>query len=126
MGNARRSATHAQAYENYLHFLNANSLCPFCEISIDNEHYINETDNFWIVRNIFPYQVWEGQPVLSHLMIVPKAHLLSLKYLSESESKEFVLLVADYEHSGYNVYARTAGSKTRSIEHQHTHLIQLQ
>lgn len=124
--NARRSAVHAQAYETYLNSLDQEVACPFCSISIENPQYINETDNFWIIQNRFPYDTWEGQAVLSHLMIVPKVHLTSLKYLSESESKEFILLLADYEHSGYNVYARTASSKTRSIKHQHTHLIQLQ
>jgi diadenosine tetraphosphate (Ap4A) HIT family hydrolase len=123
--NAQRSQTHAKAYQEYLKSIDQNSACPFCKIVTGDEHYINETDNFWIIRNRFPYELWEGQAVLSHLMIVPKNHLLSLKFLSESESKEFVLLMADYEHSGYNVYARTASSKTRSIQHQHTHLIQL-
>lgn len=123
--SADRAAVHAEAYKAYLENLDQNSACPFCSIRVGDEHYINETDNFWIIRNRFPYQTWESQSVLSHLMIVPKAHLLSLKHLSESQSKEFILLLADYEHSGYNVYARTAGSKTRSIEHQHTHLIQL-
>lgn len=124
--NPSRSETQKEAYRAYLDGLDQGSSCPFCTITIDYQYYINETDNFWIIRNRFPYDIWEGQPVLSHLMIVPKAHLLSLKYLSESQSKEFILLLADYEHSGYNVYARTAASKTRSIEHQHTHLIQLQ
>lgn len=123
--NARRSAMHAEAYKAYLSTMSQTSRCPFCEITIDHEQYINETDHFWIVKNKFPYQEWEGQSVISHLMIVPKAHLLSLKFLSESQSKEFILLMADYEHIGYNVYARTASSKTRSISHQHTHLIQL-
>jgi diadenosine tetraphosphate (Ap4A) HIT family hydrolase len=124
--SARRSAVHAEAYKAYLDGLDQSSACPFCAIKTGDDHYINETDNFWIIRNRFPYEVWEGQSVFSHLMIVPKAHLLSLKYLSESESKEFILLMADFEHSGYNIYARTASSRTRSIEHQHTHLIQLQ
>jgi diadenosine tetraphosphate (Ap4A) HIT family hydrolase len=124
--NARRSAAHTEAYQEYLRSLDQHKDCPFCSIRTGSSHYINETDNFWIIRNRFPYEVWEGQSVLSHLMIVPKNHLLSLKHLSESESKEFILLMADYEHSGYNVYARTASSRTRSIEHQHTHLIQLQ
>lgn len=123
--NARRSALHAEAYQIYLNSINQESICPFCDITVDHEQYINETDHFWIIKNKFPYEVWEDQSVLSHLLIIPKAHLLSLKYLSESESKEFIILMADYEHSGYNVYARTASSKTRSIKHQHTHLIQL-
>lgn len=123
--SAHRSAQYIKAYQTYLDSIDQDSICPFCNITIDHAQYINETDNFWIIRNRFPYEIWEDQSVLSHLMIIPKAHLLSLKHLSESESKEFILLMADYEHSGYNVYARTAGSKTRSIKHQHTHLIQL-
>ncbi len=34
-------------------------------------------------------------------------------------------LIGKYEAKGYNVYARGIGSISRSVAHQHTHLIKL-
>jgi diadenosine tetraphosphate (Ap4A) HIT family hydrolase len=58
-------------------------------------------------------------------MIVPKKHTDSLGTLKASDKVEYVDLLAKYEAKGYNVYARPPRSTSKSIAHQHTHLIQL-
>jgi diadenosine tetraphosphate (Ap4A) HIT family hydrolase len=56
-------------------------------------------------------------------MVIPKKHTDTLADLSEREALEYVKLISSYEANGYNVYARAPSSKTKSIVHQHTHLI---
>ena len=55
--------------------------------------------------------------------IVPKRHLHSISELNESEQKEFVKILADYEYTGFSIYARSHSNSRKSVAHQHTHLI---
>jgi len=61
--------------------------------------------------------------VTDHLMIVPKKHVESLHDLTSKEKIDIIDLIATYEKKGYNVYAREKGNATKSVPHQHTHLI---
>lgn len=69
--------------------------------------------------------MWDGQGVLDHLMIVPKAHTDKLGGLSEQAAIEYLQLIDRYETKGYNLYARAPGSTVKTVVHQHTHLILL-
>lgn len=55
--------------------------------------------------------------------MVPKRHVLSLKELTDEEKLDHMNIIAAYEAEGYNIYARSVDSSTRSVPHQHTHLI---
>ncbi len=123
--NAFRSEDDAAAYSVYLQNNNQDTACPFCAIRLGNEQYVTESEHFVIMRNKFPYVTWDGGEVSEHLMIIPKSHLTALSELNEHESKEYLTIVSEYEDNGFNVYARTAASKARSIKHQHTHFIKL-
>lgn len=99
--------------------------CPFCSIDKGHEQYVEETARFKVIRNRLPYSIWDGQGVLDHLMITPKKHTDSLKGMEAATATEYLDLASDYEHRGYNLYARSPGSNVKSVIHQHTHLIRL-
>ena len=58
-------------------------------------------------------------------MVIPKRHVDSLANLSDEEKIDYMNQVARFESSGYSIYARAQGSKTKSMIHQHTHLIKI-
>ena len=96
--------------------------CPFC-VPTDGT-IIRESKQTRIVRNIFPYDLWEFRDVRDHLLIVPKRHVKSLSQLSEKEQDEIMRLIVEFEALNYNVYARSTDSVKKTIPaHQHTHLI---
>lgn len=99
--------------------------CTFCEMPNDNpQQIVKELTEFYLVQNMFPYVVWDSQAVASHLMVVPKRHVISLQELTASESNELIHTLGVYEDQGYSVYARAPGNVIKSVSHQHTHLIQ--
>ncbi len=123
---AVRSRKDAIAYKKYLASLRPEDGCQFCSMTREDSQYVAETDHFFIIRNLFPYSSWDNQTVAEHLMIIPRRHVTTLKQLSFAASKEYVDTISDYEHGGYSIYSRSPGSHSRSVAHQHTHLIKLQ
>ncbi len=99
--------------------------CALCRL--DDFIIVEETRHTAVVKNNYPYDVWEGTPVKEHLMILPKKHVAGLSDIDAVVLKEIITLAAKYEGQGYNVYARSSGSPLRSIKHhQHTHLIKVE
>jgi diadenosine tetraphosphate (Ap4A) HIT family hydrolase len=96
--------------------------CQFCDIS-QMEHIIEETLHARIIKNRVYYDVWESRDVSDHLMIIPKRHVRTLNDLTDEERVDIMKLIGKYEADHYNVYARSMESVTRSVPHQHTHLI---
>lgn len=94
--------------------------CPFCNNQVE---IVENAKYFLVVKNGFPYDFWEFMNVLDHLMVIPKRHILSIAELNDKERSEWVSLVADYESHGYNIYLREKENTTKSVPHQHTHLI---
>jgi diadenosine tetraphosphate (Ap4A) HIT family hydrolase len=123
--NAVRSRKDKRAYAQYLRSLGPAEGCQFCLLQPGDSQLLWESNNFKIIINRFPYALWDTKPVEEHLMLVPKQHTVTLKNLSPKESQEYVELISDYEHRGYNIYARSPGSSMKSVLHQHTHLIKL-
>lgn len=121
---ATRSTKEENSYVRYRK-TSSGSACPFCEINHGHEQYVEETDSLKVIRNRTPYSIWDGQGVVEHLMIIPKAHTDSLKDLGDDVAVEYMNLLSSYESRGYNVYARAPVSSVKSIVHQHTHLIKL-
>lgn len=121
---AQRSTKEEKLYKK-IKIIQKNNQCPFCIIDIHHEQFVEETENFKIIRNYLPYSIWEGQGVVDHLMIVPKEHTDSLGSLSKETAHEYIKLIDKFVPNGYNIYARASNSKTKSIFHQHTHLIKL-
>ena len=80
---------------------------------------------FWVTRNIFPYTVWDSYFVDEHLMLIPKRHVDSIGKLSDHELMVFGKVLGRYEDAGYSVYGRAATNGSKSVAHQHTHLIKV-
>lgn len=99
--------------------------CEFCRIHSRHRQNVEETPNFRVIKNRFPYSLWDGQGVKDHLMIIPKRHTGRLSDLDEGVITEYVSLIGLYEDRGYNTYSRSPSSTTRSVYHYHTHLLLL-
>jgi diadenosine tetraphosphate (Ap4A) HIT family hydrolase len=96
--------------------------CAFCDLS--QMELIEEYKHSRLVRNTFPYDVWDSHDVREHLMLVPKRHVAGLGELTSEEQLEIMQRLADFEAHDYSIYARALHSKRRSVPtHQHTHLI---
>ena len=116
---SRSSAVDAE-YQEYLKTVG--DKCVFCHLT---NPVVEQTSYFYVIKNIFAYDTWDGVPVTRHLMIVPKAHRLELATFDDREAREFLALLTKYEQRGFSVYARSKHNSRRSIAHQHTHLIKL-
>jgi diadenosine tetraphosphate (Ap4A) HIT family hydrolase len=97
--------------------------CDFCKIEKGHDQYLDETPSFLVIKNRFPYAVWDLQLVEKHLMVIPKKHLGSLSQLTPEQAVEYLQLIGLYEVQGYHVYSRGVNTLTRTVAHQHTHLI---
>lgn len=118
--SAMRSRKEEIEYMRYLRDLRP-AMCVFCESH--RQDLVYDGAYFKVIRNIYPYSFWDGHAVDDHLLVVPKWHTDTLANLSGGQAVEFLNLVSEYENVGYNVYARAPGSQSKSIVHQHTHLI---
>lgn len=101
-----------------------NISCTFCNHR-GHDLNVESNDTMRVILNRVSYDVFEGRAVLDHLLIVPKRHVESLKDFTDQEKIDMMNFAGKYEAEGYNVYARGAGSITRSVKHQHTHLIKI-
>ena len=99
--------------------------CAFCDDDTLTTRVTQETDTMMVLPNRVSYDIFEGRKVLDHLMIVPKRHLERVADFTDQEQLELMKLIGKYEANGYSIYARGWGSVSRSVKHQHTHLIKL-
>lgn len=100
--------------------------CGFCSFDDDKkDEVVKNYEYFWLVRNIFSYDIWDDQGVIDHLMIVPKRHIDSVGDMNDEELLEYSNILGVYDKLGYSMYARSCGNGIKSIVHQHTHLLKL-
>lgn len=98
--------------------------CTFCKEAI-GPNIIKQNETMFIIPNRVPYDMFEGLPVIEHLMVIPKRHLESLADFTQKELLDRMNIVGEYEKNGYSVYARGSDNVNRSVRHQHTHLFKL-
>lgn len=98
--------------------------CGFCDAEVSERHVL-ETQTVMVIPNRISYDMFEGRRVTEHLMVIPKQHRESFVDFTQQEQLETMQVIAKYETEGYNIYARGVGSISRSMKHQHTHLIKL-
>lgn len=102
-----------------------NPPCPLCE-DIANRQVIASTATMSIVKNDFPYYMFDGRTVSEHIMLLPKRHVAMLADFTPEETKEYWQLYQQYDRDGYNSMTRPTGNSRRSIPgHVHTHLFKL-
>ena len=77
----------------------------------------------FIIPNRVSYDMFEGQHVVGHLMVIPKRHAESIGEFTPEEMVDQMTIITQYEKQGYDVYARGVDSVACSVKHQHTHLI---
>lgn len=99
--------------------------CEFCLLHIGDGQVLEDRETFWLVKNIFPYTIWDNFYVDEHLMVIPKRHVDSIGSFTDKELKAYGKLLAQYEDDGYSVYGRAANNSAKSVAHQHTHLIKV-
>ena len=97
--------------------------CNFCRDQGDS--IIKENDTMYVIPNRVSYDVFESMRVLDHLMVIPKKHHETIATFSDEEKIDAMRLMGKYEAQGYSVYGRGMGSVSRSVKHQHTHLLKL-
>lgn len=98
--------------------------CTFCRDET-RQTTLLENETMFVVKNRVSYDMFEGKKVLDHVMVIPKAHHESLRDFTDVEKIDVMNIMAEYEGRGYNIYARGVGSSTRSVSHQHTHMLKL-
>jgi len=98
--------------------------CGLCREG-SGERIIRQNDTMFVIPNRVSYDMFEGRRVKDHLMVIPKRHVETLADFTDQEKIDQMTIASAYEAQGYNVYARGVGSISRSVKHQHTHLIKL-
>ena len=99
--------------------------CDFCNFNTRDKQVVASVDDFWIINNIFPYDMWDSAGVKDHLMVVPKRHADAIGDFTAKEQTSFAKILGNYDKKGYSIYARAPGNVIKSVVHQHTHLIAL-
>ncbi|HEY1064413.1 MAG TPA: HIT domain-containing protein [Candidatus Saccharimonadales bacterium] len=108
---------------NKYHSFPPSADCHFCDPHKNTEHIFEETQHAYVIPNRTFYDQWELRKVIDHRMVIPKQHTNTLNDLSTEALTDIMQIIARYESEGYEVYARSPGSSSRSVPHQHTHLI---
>lgn len=104
----------------YRKSLEKNGGCYFCD-PIAN--VIENYDNFFIMKNNFPYDIWDYIKVSKHLLLVSKKHFTNLDEFSKSLLVEYANIIQKYSRVGYDIFTRSSNSKIKTQPHFHTHLI---
>lgn len=100
------------------------TICTLCNEN-NQPRIIAKTDTMFIMPNRVAYDMFEGRRVVDHLMVIPRRHVEVVSEFTTQEKIDQVTIMGEYEALGYDAYARGAGSVSRSVRHQHTHLIKM-
>ena len=119
-----RSDAIGRAYVKYRSSLmSKNTPCPLC-LGVSKREVVLRYSKFSIIKNDFPYQLYESARVKSHLMVVPHRHVPDFAYLTKIEAAEYMVILQEYSALGYNSMTRAEANIRRSVpDHLHTHLI---
>jgi hypothetical protein len=98
--------------------------CSFCRPN-SLQAAVHTEGTMFIIPNRVAYDTFEGRKVIDHLMVIPIAHHETMATFSDAEKMDAMNVICRYEALGYNLYTRGVGSTSRSVKHQHTHLIKL-
>lgn len=94
--------------------------CYFCKP--EPKVIVKKIKDFYIMKNNFSYDFWDGQKVSEHLLIVSKKHLPDLE-ADEDRLLGYSKQLNKYNKLGYDIFTRAANSPSRSQHHFHSHLI---
>jgi hypothetical protein len=74
---------------------------PFCDP--DPQQIRQRGDLFYVINNIFPYQMWDRFEVEDHVMVNPFRHARRIQDLTSDERLEWIDIVGQYEERGYSL-----------------------
>lgn len=117
--------TYKQGYDKLKALDSQQAGCTYCNDPTFEKRTVEQTDTMRLIYIRTKYDIFEGRPVQEHYMIVPKRHVETLNDFTDQEKIDMTTLAGKYEAKGFNVYMRGVKSVSRSVEHQHTHLIKL-
>lgn len=121
----QRTRASEKRYKNYRKSLKGVD-CQFCVlVKSGGDAVIAQTKHCLIIVNRFGYDIWDGCGVKEHLMVIPKRHVVSLAELNREEKLDYMDQLTKYEGNNYSLYARSPGNTTKSVTHQHSHLIKI-
>jgi diadenosine tetraphosphate (Ap4A) HIT family hydrolase len=98
--------------------------CTFCK-ELHGSKVTMQNETMFIIPNRVAYDMFEGLPVIEHLMLMPKRHTESLADFTQQETRDYMNIIGEHEKNGYSVYSRGSDNINRSVRHQHTHLMKL-
>lgn len=121
------------AYERYSNSFSKN-VCKYCGDfnittmfeGIEINQLVEQTTSFWIIQNSFPYKIWDKYKVISHLLVIPKEHIINLGIMYKSDWSRLNYILSKYEAQGYSTYIKSNGNGAGAISHLHFDLIKLE
>ena len=122
--SARKELSYLKKHRKSAAYSNDAAVCVFCSLHKNEPERIREsTNSCLVIENLYPYDFWDHHRVTDHLMIVPKRHVQGIHELNSAERNDYWKLLQKYEGQSYNFYARAGSNTTKSVHHQHGHLI---
>lgn len=116
-----RSPEAYDTYNKYLQLAGTGSTCALCE---DTRIVVEEKGPIRVIKNDYPYAVFQGLPVEDHLMVVTRRHVSELSDLTYEEAAIYWRFCAEFSKRSYSLFTQAATKSQRSIPgHVHTHLI---
>lgn len=103
----------------------AAAACKFCTLDQSEQEIAPMNDHFFVTNNLFPYSHWDSREVFDHKLLIPARHVIGLKDLTSEEKLAWFDAVGAFEDTGYTTYTRAPECPTKSIDHLHTHLLQI-
>lgn len=111
--------------EQQAQYADGNLPCPLCE-DIANRKVLFSTKTMHIMKNDYPYYMFDDLVVKAHIMLVPKRHISQFSEFNRGEMVDYWKILQKLSDQGYNSMTRATGNHRRSVPgHLHTHLIQL-
>ncbi|KKR81087.1 MAG: hypothetical protein UU73_C0003G0040 [Candidatus Daviesbacteria bacterium GW2011_GWA1_41_61] len=107
--------------DRYQQYRKTESRCPFCTLS--GERIIEETKSFYLIKNIYGYDIWDRRKVKIHLLLISKNHIAALQEIEKDMVQEYTDILKKYSERGFDIFTRATVSLTKSQPHFHTHLI---
>ncbi|MBF1032320.1 MAG: hypothetical protein HXL00_01010 [Candidatus Nanosynbacter sp.] len=98
----------------------------FCTLVRDGGAQVVEArQHCLVIKNRYPYDNWDNYGVIDQLMVIPRRHVVAFHELLPEEQQCCLTAITEYEAKGYSFYGRAPSAISKSIGHQHTHLIKI-
>lgn len=98
--------------------------CPLCR-DHGQQKVIQDFSTMMVVENDFPYNVYDGLPIVKHYMLIPKRHIATFNEFTTEEQGDYWRGYCELSAQGFGTMTQAPTSQYRSVpSHIHTHLLQ--